>query len=120
MFPKGRVRKGKIEVEKFQQAIAYLDRFARDMDWSITFAILAGTIVIILAAYGIVLLTRINRHLDEVNLGLSEVIGELGGVRMGINGIKNELGDERLLALLRELQALRADLASARRGSTPR
>ncbi len=106
MLPKGRNRKEKIEVEKFQQAIAYLDQFARDMDWSITFAILAGTIVIILAAYGIVLLARINRHLDEVDLGLSEVIGELG--------------DERLLALLRELQALRADLASARRGSTPR
>lgn len=90
------------------------------MDWSITFAVLAGTIVIILAAYGIVLLTRINRHLDEVNLGLSEVIGELGGVRMGISGIRNELGDERLLALLRELQALRADLASPQPGSTPR
>ena len=107
-------------MEKFQQAFAYVDQFARNMDWSITFGILAGTIVIILAAYGIVLLTRINRHLDEVNLGVSEVIGELGGVRMGINGIRNELGDERLLAILRELQALRADLASARRGSTPR
>jgi hypothetical protein len=83
-------------------------------------AMLTGATVIVLAAYGIVLLTRINRHLDEVNLGLSEVIGELGGVRMGINGIRNELGDERLLALLRELQALRADLASAQRGSTPR
>ena len=106
-------------MEKFQQAIAYLDQFARNVDWSTAFAMLAGTTVIILAAYGIVLLTRINRHLDEVSLGLSEVIGELGGVRMGISGIRNELGDERLLALLRELQALRADLASARRGSMP-
>ncbi len=107
-------------MEKFQQAIAYLDQFARNVDWPTVLAMLAGTTVIILAAYGITLLTRINRHLDEVNLGLSEVIGELGGVRMGINGIRNELGDERLLALLRELQALRADLASARPGSTPR
>ena len=107
-------------MEKFQQAIAYLDQFARNVDWYTVLAMLAGATVIVLAAYGIVLLTRINRHLDEVNLGLSEVIGELGGVRMGINGIKNELGDERLLALLRELQALRADLASARRGSPPR
>ncbi len=107
-------------MEKFQQAIAYLDQFARNVDWYTVLAMLAGATIIVLAAYGIVLLTRINRHLDEVNLGLSEVIGELGGVRMGINGIRNELGDERLLALLRELQALRADLASARRGSTPR
>ena len=107
-------------MEKFQQAIAYLDQFARNVDWYTVLAMLAGATVIVLAAYGIALLTRINRRLDEVNLGLSEVIGELGGVRMGINGIRNELGDERLLALLRELQALRADLASARRGSTPR
>ena len=90
------------------------------MDWSITFAVLAGTIVIILAAYGIVLLTRINRHLDEVNLGLSEVIGELGGVRLGISGIRNELGDERFLDRTRELQAPRADLAAPRPGSPPR
>ncbi len=107
-------------MEKFQQAIAYLDQFARSVDWYTVLAMLTGATIIVLAAYGIVLLTRINRHLDEVNLGISEVIGELGGVRMGINGIRNELGDERLLALLRELQALRADLASARRGSTPR
>ena len=107
-------------MEKFQQAIAYLDQFARNVDWYTVLAMLAGATIVVLAAYGIALLTRINRHLDEVNLGLSEVIGELGGVRMGINSIRNELGDERLLALLRELQALRADLASARRGSPPR
>ena len=107
-------------MEKFQQAIAYLDQLARNVDWYTVLAMLAGATVIVLAAYGIVLLTRIHRRLDEVNLGLSEVIGELGGVRMGINGIKNELGDERLLALLRELQALRVDLASAQRGSPPR
>ena len=107
-------------MENFHQAIAYLDQLARNVDWSTVLAILTGGTVIVLAAYGVALLTRINRHLDEVNLGLGEVIGELGGVRMGINGIRNELGDERLLAVPRQLQALRADLASARPGSTPR
>ena len=107
-------------MEKFQQAIAYLDQFARNVDWSTVLAMLTGGTVIVLVAYGVALLSRIHRHLDEVNLSLSEVIGELGGVRMSINGIRNELGDERLLAILRELQALRADLASAQRGSTPR
>lgn len=103
-------------VEKFQQAIAFLDQLARIVDWSVVLAVLAGATVIVLAIYGIALLKKIRRHLEEINLSLSEVIGELGGVRMGINGIRNELGDDRVLALLRELQALRADLASDRRG----
>lgn len=107
-------------MEKFQQAIAYLDQLARTVDWSVAFAMLAVLCVVVLAAYGVALLVRIHRQLEEIHLGLSEIIGELGGVRMGIGGIRNELGDERILALLRELQALRADLASARRGNTPR
>ena len=99
---------GRPQVEKFQHAVAYLEGLGAAINWPLLLVAVLGLIIVALLAYCATLLVRAIRQLREVSLTLNEMIGELGGIREGVNSVRVELGGDRILGILRELQGIRA------------